>query len=179
MEHLVLIVLGLHVGMIALVLGGTSIHLRKSLSAHIAQTTWATGLGRWTMCLMHVLLIVWLWTWAVPVLHVAWDFVITFMLACTFGALSGIVPFKGREEQMRLHDAFVWMYAVLILMLAAMLFARAAQPVQQVILAAITTIQAGIFFLFFSYRPSRAYFLPLQVIFLVLFDVALLTVTYL
>jgi hypothetical protein len=178
MQHLVVVTAILYVGMLAAVFSRVRVRPQKSISYHIAQTAGTIQLARWVMVAIHVLLLLWLLGWAAGALQLRWDFIAAFSLACVFGALSGIVPYTGTEEQMRLHDAFAWMYAVLIVMLDAMLVVQTTHAVTKVVLLAFTAIQGFIFFTFFSYRPSRKYFLYTQVLFMSLFSVALVLTTY-
>lgn len=178
MQHLVILTAVLYATLLGFVFWRTPVRSDKSISFHVAQYPVTILAARWVMVVMHLLLFVWLWGWAVTALELRWDVVIAFTLACVLGALSGIVPYTGSAEQMRLHNAFAWMYAVLVLMLSASLFASSENFTAQVLLFTVTAIQGGIFFLFFQYPPSRKYFLYFQTLFMGVFAGALIIATY-
>lgn len=179
MQHLIIIVAGLYLALLAVLFLRVPINSHKSISFHVARTEVTIQLARWVMIAAHLLLLGWLVGWAIAELQLSWDFLIAFGLLCVFGALSGIIPFNGGVEQMRLHNAFAWMYVVLILTVDAMLFASTSGQPTQTLLLLVTALQGFVFLLFFSYRPSRRYFLFLQIAFLGLFWGALTAVTYL
>ena len=177
MQHTILVAGVVFIVLLVMILKRVPVELGRSLSVHIAKSEDTIRLTQYMLPVVNMLVLIWLWGWAYSALETGIVFSLTLTLACIFGVMVAIIPYKGSWEQKRMHDAFAWLYSVPLLMSGLMLFSKA-QGIQVILIIGAILAQAGIFFLFFSYRPSRKYFFPMQTTYLLLFGMILLVMTY-
>lgn len=179
MQHLALLAAVTYGGFLWWLFSVVPITRTKSVSWHIARTTQAIEVARWVALTMNVSILVWLFGWAAGALSLSWDFILILTIASICSIAAGWIPYKGERSRMELHNAFAWMYSVLVLVVNVMLFSRASSVLEFIILLGIAGYQGFVFFMMFSYKPSRNYFLYMQVGFMLLSPLALVAVSYL
>ncbi len=165
-------------GLIVWLLLSVPITPQKSVSIHIAKTAQTTRMAKWMLIGIHVALLFWVWGWAYWALSTGIVFSLVMTFVCVFGVIVGIVPYSGTIEQKRMHDMFAWLYSIPLLMTTLMLVSRVSMSWQMIVLAVMALVQAAMFYLFLSYRPSRRYFLWMQISYLTLANLAFVIASY-
>ena len=177
MQHLILVATILVVILAIVTISTRTIVHRKTVSQHIASSPRLIVLARIGLPLANVLALIWFFGWYVTGHSIGTAVKLLFAVVCAAGCMLGLFPYIERTKSGRLHDKTAWAF-VLMLPLLLGVWSVHEVGVPRVVSLAAMIIQICLLVLFVWSKKARQYFFVLESVYVALFGLALLAVTY-